>query len=362
MQFTNPEGADTMALKASGDCSLPSHKCHSLSMPEIRNLFTHGAPSNSLVKVGLLVHGFDGTLQGGGNNAGTLTEYNVTGEKDAAQGHVPLPWAPCNKGWCENAAKWLSTSIVNKEHRAGFSDGGMILKPGANKVLCSHYYDFGSLTTGCTGGVNRDHTGDTPFPAEGLKEMLDVSMTYKQAYNEVLVDSKVYKSNLPDSISAFYYGLLPNDGNSTWSRLHTTAMYVAFIDHYNLTESQVPLVEFALDNPDSHGLLTDVSGGARKFLKAHPYGYALKKWRDEHPELSEHPENIHLELRNQADMRRKTGHEASSAKKEVRVVKNEAKAEAVVKAAKVVKAADKEAKAVKADAKLVKAVVKPAAK
>ena len=134
MQFTNPEGADTMALKASGDCSLPSHKCHSLSMPEIRNLFTHGAPSNSLVKVGLLVHGFDGTLQGGGNNAGTLTEYNVTGEKDAAQGHVPLPWAPCNKGWCENAAKWLSTSIVNKEHRAGFSDGGMILKPGANKV------------------------------------------------------------------------------------------------------------------------------------------------------------------------------------------------------------------------------------
>merc|ERR1719272_1771876 len=273
--------------------------------------------------------------------------------------HQPLPWAPCNKGWCENAAKWLSTSIVNKEHRAGFSDGGMILKPGANKVLCSHYYDFGSLTTGCTGGVNRDHTGDTPFPAEGLKEMLDVSMTYKQAYNEVLVDSKVYKSNLPDSISAFYYGLLPNDGNSTWSRLHTTAMYVAFIDHYNLTESQVPLVEFALDNPDSHGLLTDVSGGARKFLKAHPYGYALKKWRDEHPELSEHPENIHLELRNQADMRRKASHEASSAKKEVRVVKNEAKAEAADKAVKA------EAKAVKADAKevkVVKAVVKPAAK
>ena len=133
MQFTNPEGAETMNLKAS-DCSLPSLKCHKLSMPEIRKLFTHGAPSNSLVKAGLMVHGFDGTLQGDGNNAGTLTEYNVTGEKDAAQGSVPLPWAPCDKGWCENSAKWLSTSIINSEHRAGFSDGGMILKPGANQV------------------------------------------------------------------------------------------------------------------------------------------------------------------------------------------------------------------------------------
>jgi hypothetical protein len=362
MQFTNPEGAETMNLKAS-DCSLPSLKCHKLSMPEIRKLFTHGAPSNSLVKVGLLVHGFDGTLQGDGNNAGTLTEYNVTGEKDVAQGPVPLPWAPCDKGWCENSAKWLSTSIINSEHRAGFSDGGMILKPGANKVLCSHYYDFGSLKTGCTGGVNRDHTGDTPFPAEGLKEMLDVSMTYKQAYNEVLVNSTVYTSNLPHSISAFYYGLLPNEGNSTWSRLHTTAMYVAFLDHYNLAESQVPLVEFALDNPDNHGLLTDVSGGARKFLKAHPYGYALKKWREEHPELSAHPENIHLELRTQADMRRKASHEASSAKKEVRVAKNADKAEAMTQGATETEAAVKaDAKAVKADAKLVKAVVKPAAK
>merc|ERR1719201_3368294 len=188
-------------------------------------------------------------------------------------------------------APWLSsTSIINSEHRAGYSDGGMILKPGGNKVLCSHYYDFSSLESGCTGGVHRNHTGDTPFPAEQLQEMLETSMTYKQAYNEVLVDSAVYKSNLPDSVAAFYYGLLPDEGNSTWSRVQTTAMYVAFLDHYQLSESQVPLVEFALDNPDTHGLLTDVSAGARKFLKAHPYGYALKRWREEHPELSEHPE------------------------------------------------------------------------
>jgi len=352
------------------DCSLPMHKCHSWSMPEIRKLFTHGTPSNALANVGLMLHGFDGTLQGGGNNGGSLTEYNVTGEKDVVQGQMALPWAPCDKGWCENSAKWLSTSIVSSEHRAGFSDGGMILKPSANKVLCSHYYDFSSLEAGCNGGVNRDGTGDTPFPAEGLKEMLELSTTYKQAYNEVLVDSTVYSSNLPHSVSAFYYGLLKEEqGNSTWSKLHATAMYVAFLDHYNMNESQVPLVEFALDNPDNHGLLTDVGGGARKYLKAHPYGYALKKWRDENPELSEHPEKIHLAMRAQADTRRKASHEMSSAKKEVRVVKNEAKAEAVVKAAKVVKEADKavqaEAKAVKADAKevkVVKAVVKPAAK
>ena len=154
MQFTNPpkEAEDataaTMNVKTNAaiptfehhdsgpeDCSLPMHKCHSWSMPEIRKLFTHGTPSNALANVGLMLHGFDGTLQGGGNNGGSLTEYNVTGEKDVVQGQMALPWAPCDKGWCENSAKWLSTSIVSSEHRAGFSDGGMILKPSANKVL-----------------------------------------------------------------------------------------------------------------------------------------------------------------------------------------------------------------------------------
>ena len=313
MQFTNPEGAEGTALKAS-DCSLPSHKCHTWTVSELRKVFTHAAPSNALVKAGLMVHGFDGTLQGNGNNPGSLAEYNVTGEKEEPRTEpVPLAWASCDKGWCENAAKWLSTSIINSEHRAGYSDGGMILKPGGNKVLCSHYYDFSSLESGCAGGVHRNHTGDTPFPAEQLKEMLETSMTYKQAYNEVLVDSAVYKSNLPDSVAAFYYGLLPDEGNSTWSRVQTTAMYVAFLDHYQLSESQVPLVEFALDNPDTHGLLTDVSAGARKFLNAHPYGYALKRWREEHPELSEHPERIHLELRKRADERRKEYRETRAA-------------------------------------------------
>ena len=288
--------------------------CNTWTLAQLSSLYTHGQPDNALPSVGLTVHGFDGTLQGNGNNPGSLAEYNVTGEKEEPRAEpVPLAWAPCDKGWCENAAKWLSTSIINSEHRAGYSDGGMILKPGGNKVLCSHYYDFSSLESGCAGGVHRNHTGDTPFPAEQLKEMLETSMTYKQAYNEVLVDSAVYKSNLPDSVAAFYYGLLPDEGNSTWSRVQTTAMYVAFLDHYQLSESQVPLVEFALDNPDTHGLLTDVSAGARKFLKAHPYGYALKRWREEHPELSEHPERIHLELRKRADERRKEYRETRAA-------------------------------------------------
>ena len=46
MQFTNPEGAEGTALKAS-DCSLPSHKCHTWTVSELRKVFTHAAPSNS---------------------------------------------------------------------------------------------------------------------------------------------------------------------------------------------------------------------------------------------------------------------------------------------------------------------------
>jgi len=335
VQFTDPpkEASDSTAYKTklSGTVDCPAnpsatHKCHKWSMSQLRSLFTQGIPADSLSFVGLLVHGFDGTLQGGGNNAGSLTSQNATELKEGVQ--RALPWAPCNSGWCKNSARWLSTSVINGDHHAGFSDGGIILKPSANKVLCSHYYDFGSLEGGCDSAVTRDGAGDTrdrPFPSDALKEMLDRSITYKEAYNEVLVDSAEYESNLPHSVSAFYYGLLKSGGN--WSRLHTTAMYVAFLDHYHFNETQVPLVEFTLENPDKH-LMTDMSAHARDFLREHPYGFALNKWREENPDLSKHPWKIHEELRKQAETRRKGSSVWRAAKKLVSAARRDARIQA----------------------------------
>jgi hypothetical protein len=278
------------------------HKCHKWSLGDIKKLYKNGQPGNHLSVVGLTVHGFDGTLQGHPNFIG---QNNSTEEETAKLAKRPLPWKPCNSGWCKNSAKWLSTSVINARHHPGFSDGGIILKPSANTVLCSHFRDFGSLEKGCKTAISSPFNIDSkPYPTDSLKEMLERSMTYKQAYNEVLVDGAVYTSNLPHSIAAFYYGLLKSEQDEReqiWSRVHASQMYVSFLDHYNLTESKVPLIQFELDKPY---LMTDMASHARGYLKAHPYGYALKKWREEHADLAEHPNRIYAELRKRADMRR----------------------------------------------------------
>ena len=48
------------------DCSLITHKCHTWSLAEISELFDEGRPDNGLSRAGLTVHGFDGTMEGGG--------------------------------------------------------------------------------------------------------------------------------------------------------------------------------------------------------------------------------------------------------------------------------------------------------
>ena len=303
------------------DCSLIMHKCHTWSLAEISELFDEGRPDNALSRAGLTVHGFDGTMQGGGAPSVSMLSGAAYEDRGA------LPWLPCKSGWCQNATQWLSTSIISNSYRAGFSDGGMILNPAANKVLCSHYHDFNSLHGGCTTDVNTyglklqhrlQHDNKKPFPADDLKGMLERSVEYKASYNEVLLDSVTYTSNLPRSVSAFYYGLLAESGSEeSWSRVHATQMYVSFLDYYNLTEDQVPLVQFA---PGSKHLMKDVSAHARHYLKLHPYSYASTKWHKEHAELAARPELIHEQLRKEAEARRK-GEEAAEAKAEPKVVK-----------------------------------------
>ena len=288
------------------DCSLIMHKCHTWSLAEISELFDEGRPDNALSRAGLTVHGFDGTMQGGGAPSVSMLSGAAYEDRGA------LPWLPCKSGWCQNATQWLSTSIVSNSYRAGFSDGGMILNPITNKVLCSHYHDFDSLHGGCASDVNTfglklqhrlQHDNKKPFPADDLKGMLERSVEYKASYNEVLLDSVAYTSNLPHSVSAFYYGLLAESGSDeSWSRVHATQMYVSFLDFYNLTEDQVPLVQFA---PGSKQLMKDVSANARHYLKLHPYSYASAKWQKEHAELAARPELIHERLRKEAAARRK---------------------------------------------------------
>ena len=160
----------TRVMSPGGVCAC----CTPWTLAQLSSLYTHGQPDNALPSVGLTVHGFDGTLQGGGGASVSL----MSGAAYESRGM--LPWLPCDSGWCENASRWLSTSVISAAHRAGFSDGGIILKPGATRVLCSHYRDFESLRDGCATDA-RQHDGaalhEQPFPAEDLRGMLQASLT-----------------------------------------------------------------------------------------------------------------------------------------------------------------------------------------
>ena len=66
------------------------------------------------------------------------------------------------------------------------------------------------------------HPGCGPYISR-----LRVSAQYSNVYNEVLVDSKVYVQNLPHSVAAFYFGLIPGEEDDRWARVHATQMCAA---------------------------------------------------------------------------------------------------------------------------------------
>jgi hypothetical protein len=135
-----------------------------------------------------------------------------------------------------------------------------------------------------------------PYPPNRLKEMMKLSEPM-HAYNEVLVDMKNYQAQLPLSVGAFFYG---TNFGLTWGAVQATHAYVTFLDYFNLTESEVPLIKFNLSNPPE-SVMMDVSANARRFLKEHSHAEWRSKWLNNHPFLRDHPEEMPGYLREQAE-------------------------------------------------------------
>ena len=236
------------------------------SRNSLRDLFLHGTPSNDLKEVGLTVHCFDGT-------------------EDYTQ-----PWRPCDRGACKQFAHWWSASIISVKQPATFSTAGIILTPSKTKLLCSYPSDFGSMNAGCKWS-NRPHVWQ-PYDANHTKEMLTSSVDMNSTgnlgaktlgitmYNEVLVDSKDLMSHMPKSIGAFVFF---DDDEYNHNKPYTplpdkivaTSAYVALLDFYNLTESDIPILQ--INRTD--GSFMDVSRGARRFLELHSF----EQYRKRHP-------------------------------------------------------------------------------
>ena len=268
---------------------------------ELGKLFKHGVPSNNLGEAGLLIHSFDGT-------------------ENWAQAGTWKGWFPCDTGFCMNAKKWWSGSIINTDLRNSFGGAAIILSPSENALMCSYNSDAGTLTAGCA------NQGNAYFgPNETMGMLLGHTRRGGYGYNEVLIDMKVYVKNLPKSVAGIVYGLTPSTLERDEARAHQ--VYVRMLDRYNLTEASFPLLKANYD-PSGHEPIhgrafTDMSAGARAFLaekkplEENPLKQedALKQveWDKAHPDLKDHPERVYRWMRkrhkiDQRQRRHTSGH------------------------------------------------------
>ena len=184
------------------------------SLEKLSQLFKEGKPSNDLTEVGLIFHGFDDSENWWD------------------------PYKPCTFGWCKQFAGWWPTSIINAGQRRTFGDSGILFAPTKNRILCSYFEDAGSMGEG-DGGKACDAKSGRMFPPNKTKQMLQISMEGTggyPSYNEALLDSQYFLSNLPGSIAAFVYGISGGWGDPT----KAMQAYVGLLKAYNLSEKDVP--------------------------------------------------------------------------------------------------------------------------
>jgi len=213
--------------------------------------FRNGHPSNDLDEVGIIIHQFDS---------------RDDGDPDGQ------PWRPFQPS--------ISSAIVYGQmgHEPdrdnvpvySYSLAGLILAPSHNQVRCSYAFDTGSLQwqpTACNSwrcsnyeSVDSHANGGCAFNPEGLGHMMEVQAeirrrNYKPGfkvwddhkfYNEVIMDEQTYVANLPHSISAVFYLPTPCDDIFDGPKCEDFARgaHRNILRHFQLTEAQIPFVEF----------------------------------------------------------------------------------------------------------------------
>ena len=187
------------------------------------------------------------------------------------------------------ARGFWSTSVINTNQRTTFGRSGVILSPDHNVVQCAYPADMGTMDSGC-----------------GVKAMnMDLKSAIAHSrwggYNEVLVDTQAYLDNLPRSLAAFVYGLRGSEEEEVAgdNAGETATTYLAFLDFYNMTEADVPLLRVEYDVPfDDYApdmlpngttapgaVFTDVSHSAGRIAKSYRKRLAAKHRRPEQPKL-----------------------------------------------------------------------------
>ncbi len=150
----------------------------------------------------------------------------------------------------------------------GSGSPGMVVAPGAVKMLCSYWRDGNSwkkscnppdasaeCVPGCGPWCKFEKDRGCSWRPEQLPQMISQLNHYNhgESESEIVLDAHTWQQNLPHSILAFY--LVPpsvpdNDYHSNAER-RTRYHYRLFLKTYNLTEVEVPLLSYDLTRLDA---------------------------------------------------------------------------------------------------------------
>ena len=320
-QHSFTEGYDVCHVGATSNDTKPTNRSRKWwSMDKLSSLFKKGAPSNHLSLVGLTVHCFDNTEDpqelwkpctsgfckqfGGWWSASIINtkQHNTYG----GSGIIMSPqytkvlcshWADMGtmeKG-CDVIADHDAADVIADRVDAKIQDEarekeqrdkvqtereGWIEQRNAerDRRLKQAAEDRRNARPKLRTREEEAVAGkSSPYKPAQLKEMLEHSMDPQNngPMNEVLIDSKYYLDNLPESISAIFYF---HDA-SLYERTMATRAYVGMLEKYNLTENDLKLLKVhhnAALMKDTGTRMSDESAGARHFLSSHPWG---KKFR-----------------------------------------------------------------------------------
>ena len=242
----------------------------------------HGEPSNDIRRAGILLHTFD-------NTEDDVTARMSLGLPGNVATATAEPWLPCNaQAWCGMYHGRFSASIVNHHQNQLFqthSTAGVILSPSTG-IFCSYPVDGGTMEKfcppdappGCAPGC-ADTEGNPNWCAHDEAWTISVSsqvwscafrptdleamlrhhlFSRAHQYNEVVVDTNSYASNLPESLLAiFYLRNGPNGGDSSPGADKARAVHQRFLNKY--PQQRTPLV--SLDTSVQTGAFRLVWGG-----------------------------------------------------------------------------------------------------
>ena len=208
--------------------------------------------------------------EGDGGTAGTAGGAGGDGEGGNGEGAGganadATPAAPMP--WCANIADRMSASMVNRDVHLTFSTAGagVIIDPREVEVLCSYFYDGGTMAKLCDPpGVSRRcvpgcyaegsenavwcDPPDAIYQCAMKPDMLGTMMTEhkirRHTYNEVVVGTRAWARNPPATIEAIFY--MASDGAS---RTQALEAHASLLRDYPRARDSTPLVSVDFTRP-----------------------------------------------------------------------------------------------------------------